>query len=136
MIANALAPDGATLEDAAARRATDETLAFLFERYSVATEGIEALNSLDMTGVRDALQVSVAGFIYQRWLQELGQRVEERAVTPQDAVKLERDIRSYVTEAVKLDLQGRDPLAVNWNDREGREIVERIYREAYSLLGT
>jgi hypothetical protein len=135
-ISNALAPDGATLEDAAARRATDETLLYLFEKYAVAAEGVQGLNAVDAAGMREALRVSVAGFVYQRWLQELGQRIEEHAVTAREAIRLERDAKAYVIEAVKLDLQGRDPLSIDWSGREGRVFIDRIYREAYSLLGT
>jgi hypothetical protein len=88
-VANALAPDGATLEEAAARRATNEALAVLFERYEVGELGIENLNRLDADGAGLAVQISVSSFIYQRWLQDLGQRIEERAFTSQEAVRLE-----------------------------------------------
>lgn len=134
-IANALAPDGATLEEVAARRAIDDSLTTIFEQYGVDDAGIEQLNALGAEGTRKAIELSVTAYIYQRWLQELGQKIEERAINASSAKKLERDVKAYVTEIVKLDLKDRDPLTINWNQAEGREFIERIYGEAYSLLG-
>jgi hypothetical protein len=134
-IADALAPDGATLEEVAARRAIDDSLATIFEQYGVDDAGVEQLNALGAEGTRKAIELSVTGYIYQRWLQELGQRIEERAIDASSAVQLERDVKAYVTDIVKLDLKDRDPLTINWDQTEGQEIIQRIYREAYSLLG-
>src|SRR6185503_5242612 len=118
-IANALAPDGATLEEVAARRAIDDSLATIFEQYGVDDAGVEKLNALDAEGTRSAIELSVTGYIYQLWLQELGQKIEERAFSANRAVRLERDVKVYVAEAVKLDLKDRDPLTIRWDQAEG-----------------
>jgi hypothetical protein len=133
-ILNALAPDGADFDDVAARRTVDEALVAVFDRYGVLDDGIEMLNAMDAAGVEDAFRISVAEFIFQRWMLELGKRIEERAVSAREATRLEREVKAYVIEAVKLDLGGRDVLTTDWRSRESRDLIESIYREAYSFL--
>lgn len=133
-IANALAPSGATLEEAAARKAVNEALCILYTKYDLEDGDLGKLDALDADTVAEALRASVVGYVYHRWLEELGRRIEQRAVTPHEAVQLEKQIRDLVTEAVKLDFSTVDPLNVDWNGAEGRRIVERIYQEAYAVL--
>lgn len=135
VIVNTIAPSGATLEEMAARRAVNETLVFLFDKYGVDERGIEQLNRLDADGVQETIKASVSSYIFQRWLGELGKKIDERAISPREAVRLERDVRNYVRDALMLDLKGRDPLRIDWAGREGRELVDRIYTEAYGFLG-
>ena len=133
-IANHLAPSGATLEEATARRAVDEALLSLFQRYELAEADLSELNRMDADGVRDAVELSVAAYIYYRWLQELSDRVEANAVSANQAVKLERQVKDYVRQTVRLDLREIDVLNVNWTGPDGGGLVERIYLEAYGLL--
>jgi len=133
-IVNALAPVGVTLDEVTARRTTDEVLVAVFEKYGAVEEGVRKLNAMDVAGVEEAFRLSVAEFIFQRWMLELGKRVEEKAVTAREARRLEVEIKSYVVEATKLDLQGRDALTTDWKAPENQRVIEGIYREAYRLL--
>jgi hypothetical protein len=133
-IANAIAPAGATLEEAAARRAVDDALCLLYERVGLQDGDFARLDKVDANTVREVLQASVAGYIYNRWLQEVGDRIERRSVSADAAVNLERQVRQFVTETVRIDFAEIDVLRYNWADPQGRELVERIYRDAYSLL--
>lgn len=134
-ILNAIAPPGATSDDITARRADADTLAFLFQQFKVREGGLQKLNAMDAGAVKDAIQASVASYIYHRWLLDLGKRVEERAVSPKQAIKLERDVKEHVKNLVKINLHGRDVLKVNWRGTEGRQFTQQIYEEAYELLG-
>ena len=51
---------------------------------------------MDADSIRSAVVSSVSAYIYHRWLQELGDRIEENAVTADDAVRLEKEVRDYV----------------------------------------
>jgi hypothetical protein len=133
-IANALAPAGATLEDAAARRAVDDALCLLFERLAVSDDGIAQLEKMDAQIVRDALEASLVSYVFHRWLEELGARLETKAISAHEAVQLEREVKQYVVEAVKIDFGTVDVLKTRWNGPQGSALVERIFREAYSLL--
>jgi hypothetical protein len=133
-LATRLAPSGATLEEAAARRAISDALFSLYERYDLENADLSRLDAMDGDAIRDALQVSVASYIYHRWLQELGDRIEENAIDADQAYRLEREVRDYVQLAVRLDLANVDVMNMDWDGQEGRQLMDRIYNEAYSLL--
>ena len=133
-IANRLAPSGSTLEEAAARRAVDDALFSLYKQYDLANADISSLDQMDTDAIRSAVESSVSAYIFHRWLQELGDRIEENAVSADQAVLLEREVRDYVTQTVQLDLKDVDVMTLDWDGPEGNRIVERIYQEAYGLL--
>lgn len=135
-IVDALAPEGADLEQMAAREAVNETLAELFEQYVAPDGSVAALESMTPDAIRSAVERSVAASIYHRWLGDLEKQLEEKAVTAAEAVRLERDVAAYIRETVKLDLRDRDPLKLGWGTAEGAAFMETIYRDAYAILGS
>lgn len=112
----------------------DDALFSLYERYDLADGNLARLESMDAAAICEAVQESIGSYIFHRWLQELGDRIEQNAVSADQAVGLECEVRDYVREAVKLDLSQVDVLTMNWNSPTAGGIVERIYQEAYSLL--
>lgn len=133
-IANALAPDGATQEEAVARQAVNDTLGFLYERYGLEDGDLSKLDVMDREGVTEAVAVSVTSYVYHRWVQELGRKLEENAYTANEAVRLERDVRAFIEETVKLDMTRINPLTLDWGGPAGQQFVERIYADAYEML--
>jgi len=129
-----LAPAGATLEEAAARKAATEALWALYDRFGLEDGDLGKLDRMDRGTVAEMIEVSVVTYIYGRWLQELGERLESRSVSDQEAVTLERQVKEYVKETVKLDLAKADVLGVDWAGAAGRRLVEQVYQEAYSFL--
>lgn len=129
-----LAPAGATLQEAAARKAANEVLEKLYEDYIVKSEDITALESLDKQGIVRAIEASVAGYIYILWLDELGKRIETKAISSLQAVSLERDVKVYVKECVKFEMIGQDPVSIDWNGTAGRDIIDTVFQEAYGFL--
>lgn len=134
-IINAIAPAGTSNDDAIARRAASETLRELFENYEVQQAGLDALNAMTETDVADSIERSVANYVYQRWLFDLSQRIEQNAVSETDAVKLERDVKDFVTGLVKLKLDGKEAVHLDWKGMQGQIFVQDIYDAAYKLLG-
>lgn len=134
-ILNAIAPAGNTDDDATARRAINETLCDLMQRHGAVDGGVEQLNALTADGVKNAIQSSVSAYVYQCWLLELSKQVEQNAVSADRAVRLEREVRVYVRDLVKLNLQDRDVLRIDWAGTEGRRFTQDIYEQAYGLLG-
>jgi len=128
----ALAPSGASLEDAAARQAVDDVIE-LFDQYIKEGRDLTPLEAMDLAAVRDALCLSVQLYIFERWLQELGRSYESGALSASDAVKLERDVKAYIQERVILDFEGID-LATHWGSSEVLQQIEAIYETAYSML--
>lgn len=129
-----LAPSGATKEEAAARSATLEVMAYLYE--TVIQEGgdIATLETMDEATIESVVEMGVAGYIYNMWLEELGISIEKRAVSETQAVKLEHEVRDYVNSCVKLELNDKSPIDINWDGQEGRRIIDQVYSDAYSVL--
>jgi len=133
-LTDALAPDGATLEEAAARSAVAETLAILYEQRGLEENGLDALASMTPDDIRLTVIDLVGSFVFHRWTQDLGVAIERKAVSAAQAVGIEREMRQYIREALKLDLKGRDVMKIDWPGPEGRLIVQAIFAEAYGFL--
>lgn len=134
-VINAIAPTGTNNDDAIARRAASETLRELFEKHAVEQAGLDALNAMTPADVTDTIELSVAAYIYERWLFDLSQKIEQNAVSEADAVKLERDVKDFVKGLVKLKLNGNHALQLDWKGTDGKKFVQDIYEAAYKLLG-
>ena len=134
-IANALAPEGATREEAIARRATNDALKEFYERYVVPVGDLNKMTAVPAQAVVDAMTTAVSSYIYRRWLSDLGLKIEQNAVSRQQAIRLEKEVKRFVRNAVRFDLKGKDALNMNWKSPETRAFIERIYRDAYDLLG-
>lgn len=135
-LVNAIAPEGSTREEIAARDAVAEALCFLYEKLLPdQPDAPTAFGELTEELVREALIVSVSSYVYERWLVDLGRRIEEKAISASEAVRLEGEMKQYVKDAVKVDLTKVDVLGMDWKGKDGREFVQRIYEDAYSFIG-
>lgn len=134
-VADAVCPTAAGREDVAAREATAEALEEVFAGAIGDGGDLMQLDSMTPEGVGRAVESMVASYIYNRWLGDLGAKIEEKAISPQAAVRVERRMREFIRDAVKIDLQARDPLTIDWRGAEGRTMMERIYREAFVVIG-
>jgi len=130
-----LAPDGALLEEAAARRATIVTMVELFAQCDVEAGGVEALNSLDAEGVKGVITLFVINYVDARLQQVLVSRIERGALTEQDANNLLMQMREYIAGIVQLDFTDIDVATLDWQGAEGQRRIERFYQDAYSVLG-
>ncbi len=123
-----------SLEASAARSAMLSVLASVFDKYSVEDAGLEQLDSMDAAAVREVVTLFVQEYIYQRWLQELGSRIENKSIDKEDALRLEREVKEFIIQTVELDFEGIDVLHIDWNSQQGRESMESIFEMAYGLL--
>jgi hypothetical protein len=133
-ITNALAPRGATLADAATRQAIADTLADLWERYGVVDGGVDRLQAMTADDVRSAITESVSSYIFYQWVLELGRAIERQAVSTNQAIAMEREMRQYIHDTLTLDLSGTDVLAVDWSEAQGQTIISKVYADAFALI--
>lgn len=133
-IMNKLAPSGAGLDEAAARKAVDLALLSIFEEYGVEADGLERLNEMDAGAVEQAFQTVVSEYNFQRWMMELGKRVEEGAVSASEALRLENIAKECIWEATRLDLRGYNILTNDWSEAGSQRIINDIYIQAYIFL--
>lgn len=133
-LVEALAPAGSTKEEAAARRATIEVLEFLYENVIGEEGDLGGLEQMNQEMVEEAIMRSVSGYIFNRWLDELGLSIEKGAVSESAAIRLEREVKEYIKACVALELNNRSVIEIDWGGREGHQILDRVYRDAYALL--
>jgi hypothetical protein len=134
-VADALCPTAAGREDAAAREATAEALEEVFADVISSGADPTQLDAMTAEGVGKAVEAMVASYIYNRWLGDLGAKLEEKPISPQAAVRVEHRMREFIRDAVEIDLQQRDPLTIDWRGAEGQGIMDRIYCDAFAVIG-
>jgi len=135
-ILDAIAPDGATPDDNAARYAINATLDEMYERFELGEGDLTRLDAIDASTGKELIALSVASYIYEKFLQDLQYSFEEGNIPVDDVVRLEREVKSYIQEKVNQELvqQDIDVLSINWSGNQGRQFCEDIYSQAYSLL--
>lgn len=130
-----LAPDSATLEDIIARRAICNTLEELYIKYGVEDQGLEALNAIDDAAIEEAIIMSAINFVFERFLLDLADRIENKDVSESDAISIERQMKEYIKVQVEIKAyDGKDFKGINWFENSGREATERIYLQVYEIL--
>ena len=130
-----LAPAGALLEEAIARKALIVTIADVFDRYDVEAGGPAALDRMDENGMHEIIVLSVTNYVNERFQQELVNCVERGSVSEQRANELIDEAKGFIAGIVEIDLEGVDLVSFDWEGEEGRRFVDEIYQTAYSLLG-
>lgn len=130
---DALLDNGVNFDENIAREAIEGALTSFYEQCSE-NQNFESLEHLTPEQLKRAIENFVSGYIYKRWLQELGNCIERKAVSETEAVKLEVEVKIYVRDLVNLELDSRNILSIDWNGDEGRQIVDSLYEDAYSLI--
>lgn len=134
-IIDKLAPNSSTLEDVIARRAIVNTLEELYQKYGIEEQGLEALNGLDEAAIEEAIISSTTNYIFERFLLDLADRIENRNISETEAISLEKEMKEYIKAEVKRNsYDERSFRGVNWFGKQGRDVTERIYQQAYEIL--
>ncbi|MBX3177739.1 MAG: hypothetical protein KF886_10285 [Candidatus Hydrogenedentes bacterium] len=133
-IADALCPEGATADEAIARAAIVDALAVLWASYVEDTGDLTRLENLDAPAVQESIRTAVVSHVYRRWLFELGKRLESKAVSAEEAARLERDMKRYLDEEIRIDFGDQDLTRVEWDAHDGQSYIEDLFRRAYEIL--
>ena len=128
-----LLDNGVNFDENIAREAIEDALASFYKQCSE-NQNFESLEHLTPEQLKRAIEDFVSGYIYKRWLQELGNCIERKAVSEDEAVKLEAEVKIYVRDLVNLELDSRNIFSIDWNGDEGRQIIDSLYEDAYSLI--
>lgn len=129
-----IAPDTATREDSIIRESVCNTLEYLYEKYDLSDGDITNLDRMNAPDIKEAFENAISSYIYNRWLAELGIAIEKKSISPNEAVSLEREMKTYVYDSVKIDLQEIDILNFNWQSNLGERFIEQKFQEAYDLI--
>jgi hypothetical protein len=130
-----LAPAGALLEEAIARKALTETVTELFERYDVDADGFAALERIDAEGMKEIIILSVTNYINERFEHELMNCIERGNISEDGANQLCEQAKEFIAGMVEIDIENIDVTTFDWNGAEGQSFIDDLYQTAYSLLG-
>ncbi len=133
-IANAIAPIGATNDEAIAREALISTLDELYTKILDAGGSIETLDNLTPELIRETLIEYVSNFVFTKWMYELGAAIEKGNVSEQDAINLERDVRELICLEVTEHYKEVDVESFELNNNDNIRVVTEIFETAYSIL--
>lgn len=89
--------------------------------------------ALDADGVVELVERVVAACVFNRMLPAIDERLN-RLGDPELARRRETELREYLWLVVQLRLVDRDPLAVDWQGDEGRELITGLLDVVYEEL--
>jgi len=125
----ALAGDGATLEDRAVLAALCEAFEELFPDDAETYDELETV-MLDAEGVVEFIERFVARWVYDRMLPTLAEKFAH-IQEPEVARRRNDELRERIRLLAKLALEERNVLSIDWNGEEGAEILSALVRDIY-----
>lgn len=135
-IIDKLAGSGKLLDQTIARSALLEVLAELFEKegdeYGELEKDLTA--SIDSEKLVELIQLFIAEYIYQRLLNDLVDRIEDKAIDANEVKNREKELKEFIIRLVSFDLNNKDPLKIDWLGKEGKSLIERNIKASLEQL--
>ncbi len=136
-LAQHLCSNGATIEESVANVAAITALSQLYEDFDLENNNLDNLDSLSADQVNEIIQCYVSAYIYERWLHELGASIEGKEdISTSNVVSLEEEVKEFVTSSISLEFGDADLTQVDFEQGEGRDILENIFQQAYEQIET
>lgn len=88
--------------------------------------------ALDASEVREALEVFLARYIYNRAAPVIEERLNR--LEPATAEGRDTEIREYVEALVRLGMHETDPMQIDWSGPAGRATSEALLRDLYTYI--
>lgn len=133
-LADAIAPIGATNDEAIARDALIATLDLIYTKIVENGGDLAALETLTPEMIKDAVIAYVSIYIFKKWVYELGIAVERNTVTERQAVEMEIEIKEFISAEVRLAMQDKPIRDFDLNTADNQQTIEAIFQNAYSTL--
>lgn len=129
---NLVVDDNNDLESMIARKATVETFNKIFEILDVEEKGFDVLQNMTIDNIKLIFQTYLSEYILTNILQKVGQTLEK--IPAKDAYQKEKWIKNYIATKINLDLTNTDVLNIDWKSKQGKDLVQNIFTEAYKLI--
>lgn len=133
-IADTIAPEGATNDEAIARDAIISTLDLIYTKIDENGGDILSLQSLSPEMIKDAVIAFVSIYIFKKWIYELGIAVEKNTVSENDAIEMETEIKDFINAEVRISMQDKTIRDFDLNSSSNQATIETIFKAAYSTL--
>jgi hypothetical protein len=133
-LAKQLSSRGGTVEETIANIAVVEALAYIYDEFDLATNDLSKLDSLTESQAKEVIQVYVTTYIFERWLHELGVKIENTDLSELQVVQLESEIKDFIMESVKLKFDNLNLKSIDFNQGEGKRAIDEIFNQAYKMI--
>ncbi|HEX8018098.1 MAG TPA: Qat anti-phage system associated protein QatB [Flavobacterium sp.] len=127
---NFLAPSPVTKEESIARKALIITMEKLYELIENENANIELIEKLNSSSLNQIIPLYVESYIYERLINDLGSRIEENSIDSNNAIKLEKELKEYITSKVEIAFRGKDLSTTSFDKKE----VESLYNQCYNVM--
>lgn len=131
---NKIAPAPNTKEDAVARNALLDAVEILYEEVAENNDDINSLNNLDEEKFNTVMNKYIASYIFQRFLNDLESRFEEHSQNEGSALKIENEIKGYISGVVDNELKDRNMPTFDYTSIAVLKIINEIYADCYSVI--
>ncbi|HEX7318544.1 MAG TPA: hypothetical protein VF297_31845 [Pyrinomonadaceae bacterium] len=132
---NALAAPAGTLDEHAARKALEVINAEMIGGAKNYAEVKGALKSaLDKQGLERIVVNFFGEYLYQNFLRSVYKDWAKKVGADQAGRRL-KSIRDCITSALKSKFVNRDISKVRWKGREGRKIIDQVWRGTLKIFG-
>ncbi len=134
LLADSLSSSGGTDEETIARNAVIEALSKIYEDFDLDNNSLDSLNELSPEQSSQYLGYYINSYIYERWLHELGVKMEEKDISSTNIVNAERLAYDFIQSAVNLKFDDYNLSTANYNTTLGKQIIDEVFVQAYTII--
>jgi len=131
MLISVLSPKDGTNEDSIARLALVETIKKLYKEHDLLEKGVDSLSALKEEDINTVIEYYISSYIYQRWTQELGNRIEGKDVSYKKLELMESRCRGFISSKVKNKFSKTSSIIIVKNIEKA---INDIYDVAYYMM--
>ena len=107
----------------------------MYEDFELEGNDLSELDSLDNDQVKRYLELYVSSYIYERWLHELGIKIEGNMnLSTREVVELELEIKEWISSQVQNIMADVDINSDDFLSNRGQEIIDEVFQDAYQMI--
>lgn len=128
--------DGSELTESIIRAAEIDTLYSLINLDNEEYEELEDEwdKTVDSDKLIEILETFLGNVIFQQWASDMADKIEKNAISVNLLSEKEDEIKNFIMENIRFELKRIDPLTVNWQSSEGKEIISSCLKTAIELM--
>lgn len=134
IIADSIAPNGSTNDEAIARDAVLIATEKLYERLEENQQDFSSLDSLNEELFCEVLIEYVSAYIFKKWVYEAGMAIENNILSEKKAIDLEIQMKDFVRQEVKDGINEVNIKNFDLSSGQGRNLMVEIFELAYTTL--
>lgn len=133
-IVNVIAGPSNSKEDIAAKNASMEALAELYDFVEENDMDIQVLERMDEILFNKVMKTFVNHYLIERILKDLQSRFEKYADNLSVAISKENEVKGFITESVEVKLDETRFRNIEYKSKNIDVIIEGIYTDCYEIL--